>query len=38
MGGFHSPRTLARRPAARLYDVDVPAMSLELHEWDIHIE
>jgi hypothetical protein len=28
-----------RRPA-RLggYGVDVPAMSLQLHEWDIHIE
>jgi hypothetical protein len=22
--------------AADLYDVNVPAMSLELHEWDIH--
>jgi hypothetical protein len=22
----------------RGYGVDVPAMSLELHEWDIHIE
>jgi hypothetical protein len=29
----------ARRPGSRrLYGVDVPAMSLELHEWDIHIE
>jgi hypothetical protein len=34
---FLWPLIPARRPGpAHLYDVDVPAMSLELHEWDIH--
>src|SRR5690242_16697374 len=29
---------LAPLGPARLYGVDVPAMSFQLHEWDIHIE
>src|SRR5690242_19939852 len=31
------PDPARSRCPGRLYGVDVPAMSLELHEWDIHI-
>ena len=39
-GAFLCPVIPGRCPPVRLrgYGVNVPAMSLELHEWDIHIE